>query len=152
VDVSSDIVIQRPRHEVARYSSDPDNAPTWYVNIKSVEWKTPRPLSVGSRIAFVASFLGRRISYTYEVVELIHDLRCVMRTAQGPFPMETTYTWDTTVDGGTHMTLRNRGTPTGFSKLVGPFIARAVRSANRKDLAALKKLLETRDLETTRER
>ena len=144
VDVSSEIAIQRPRHEVAEYASNPDNAPTWYVNITTVEWRTPPPVSVGSQIAFVAHFLGRRMAYTYEVVELVRGERFVMRTAQGPFPMETTYTWETTADGGTRMTLRNRGTPTGFSKVVAPFMARAVRSANRKDLAALKKLLEAR--------
>ena len=143
VDVSSDIVIQRPRDEVATYASNPDHAPTWYANIKSVEWKTPPPVSVGSRIAFVAHFLGRRMAYTYEVVELIPSERLVMRTSEGPFPMETTYTWESTSDGGTRMTLRNRGTPTGFSKVVAPLMSRAVRNANRKDLAALKKLLET---------
>lgn len=84
------------------------------------------------------------MAYTYEIVELVPGERFVMRTAEGPFPMETTYTWETTADGGTRMTLRNRGTPTGFSKLVAPFMGRAVRSANRKDLAALKTLLETR--------
>ena len=144
VDVSTEIAIQRSRNEVAAFSSNPDNAPTWYVNIKTVEWKTPPPLRVGSQVAFVAHFLGRRMAYTYEVVELVPSERFVMRTAEGPFPMETTYTWETNADGGTRMTLRNRGTPTGFSKLVAPFMARAVRSANRKDLAALKKLLETR--------
>ena len=40
------------------------------------------------------------------------------------------------------MTLRNRGEPSGFSKLVGPIMAMAMRSANRKDLARLKRLLE----------
>jgi uncharacterized membrane protein len=143
VDVSSEIAIERPRNEVAAYSSNPDNVPTWYVNIKAVEWKTAPPVRVGSQIAFVAHFLGRRMAYTYEVVELVPGERFVMRTAEGPFPMETTSTWETTADGGTRMTLRNRGTPTGFSRLVAPFMARAVRSANRKDLAALKKLLET---------
>ena len=142
VDVASEVIIQRPRDEVAAYSSNPDNAPTWYVNIKSVEWKTPRPVRVGSHVAFVAHFLGRRMAYTYEVVELVPTERLVMRTAEGPFPMETTYTWETTADGSTRMTLRNRGTPAGFSKLVAPFMARAVRNANRKDLAALKELLE----------
>jgi uncharacterized membrane protein len=144
VDVSSAIVIQRPRDEVADYASNPDNAPQWYVNIKTVEWKTQPPVRVGSQIAFVAHFLGRRMAYTYEVVELVRGERFVMRTAQGPFPMETTYTWETTADGGTRMTLRNRGTPAGFSRLVAPFMARAVRRANRKDLAALKTLLENR--------
>jgi len=152
VDVSSEVIIQRPRNEVAAYSSNPDNVPTWYVNIKSVEWKTPRPVTVGSHIAFVAHFLGRRMAYTYEVVELVPTERFVMRTAEGPFPMETTYTWETTADGSARMTLRNRGTPVGFSKLVAPFMARAVRNANRKDLAALKKLLETHSDATTTER
>ena len=146
VDVSSEIIIQRPRLEVAEYASDPDNAPSWYVNIKTVEWQTPPPVRAGSQIAFVAHFLGRRLAYTYEVVELVPGERFVMRTAQGPFPMETTYAWDTLQEGATRMTLRNRGTPAGFSRLVAPFMARAVRRANRKDLAALKSLLEARPL------
>ncbi len=144
VDVSSEIVIRRPRREVAEYSSNPDNAPSWYVNIKFIEWKTPPLVQVGSQIPFVAHFFWRRMAYIYEVVELVPSERLVMRTADGPFPMETTYAWETDADDGTRMTLRNRGTPTGFSKLVVPFLARAVQSANRKDLGALKKLLETR--------
>jgi uncharacterized membrane protein len=143
VDVQTEITINRPRLEVAEFSSNPDNAPAWYINIKSVEWKTPPPVNVGSRIAFVANFLGRKMAYTYEIIELIKGERLVMRTAEGPFPMETAYTWDTSPDGGTHMTLRNRGTPSGFSKLFAPFMAAAMRRANRKDLAALKRLLET---------
>jgi uncharacterized membrane protein len=142
VDVSTDIVIRRPAREVAAFASNPDNAPRWYVNIKSVEWKTPPPLTIGSMIAFVAHFLGRRLAYTYEVVDVVPNQRFVMRTAEGPFPMETTYTWEAVSDGSTRMTLRNRGTPSGFSKLMAPFMARAMRRANQKDLAALKSILE----------
>lgn len=142
VDVVSKAVIDRPLAEVARFASDPDNVPAWYVNIKSVEWKTPRPLQVGSRIAFVAHFLGRRLAYTYEIVDWIPGNRLVMRTADGPFPMETTYAWDAVGDGQTNMTLRNRGTPAGFSTWTAPIMAFAIRRANRKDLALLKKRLE----------
>jgi len=143
VDVLTEIVIDRPRAEVAAYAGDPSNAPQWYANIESVEWRTPHPAAVGSRLDFVARFLGRRLAYTYEVVELIPGERLVMRTAQGPFPMETTYTW-APVEGGTRMTLRNRGTPAGFGALAAPVIAAAVRRANQKDLRALADVLARR--------
>lgn len=89
VDVESPIEISLPRDEVASYACDPDNATVWYENIKAVRWKSPRPLAVGSQIMFVAEFLGRRLVYTYEVTELVPGERFVMRTAEGPFPMET---------------------------------------------------------------
>jgi hypothetical protein len=143
VDVVTETFISRPPDDVAAFAADPANAPRWYVNIKAIEWRTQPPAAVGSRIAFVATFLGRQLAYTYEITELIPGQRMVMRTAEGPFPMETTYTWAVTQAGGTHMTLRNRGTPSGFSKLVAPFIARAMRKANTKDLALLKGLLES---------
>jgi uncharacterized membrane protein len=142
VDVSTQIDIARPRADVAAYASDPDNATTWYVKIKSVEWKTPKPLQISSKLAFVAQFLGRTLEYTYEVKEMVAGERFVMATAQGPFPMETTYTWEDTPSGGTRMTLRNRGEPAGFSKLVAPVMATAMQRANTKDLQQLKKILE----------
>lgn len=142
VDVITDTIIQRPVADVSAYAADPENAPEWYVNIESVEWQTPPPAAVGSRLAFVARFLGKRLAYTYEVTELVPGERMVMRTAEGPFPMETTYTWESAGDGQTRMTLRNRGQPSGFSKLMAPFMAAAMRRANRKDLARLKSLLE----------
>lgn len=142
VDVETQIEIDRPRRKVAAYVSNPDNATAWYENIRSVDWKTPRPVAVGSRIVFVATFLGRRLAYTYEVHEMVADERLVMRTAEGPFPMETTYTWEDAVEGRTIMALRNRGEPSGSFKLLGPVMALAIRRANRKDLARLKAVLE----------
>lgn len=144
VDVLTEIEIDRPPHEVAAYAGDPGNAPTWYVNIKGVEWKTEPPLRVGSRLAFVAHFLGRRLEYTYEIMELVPDARLVMRTAEGPFPMETTYTWEPAGEQRTRMTLRNRGEPRGFSRILGPMMAVAMRRATQKDLQRLKALLERR--------
>ncbi len=142
VDVITEVVIQRPRDEVAAFAADPDNATRWYKNITSVGWRSPPPLSIGTRLGFVARFMGRELTYTYEVHELVPGERLVMRTAQGSFPMETTYTWEDGPTGATRMTLRNRGTPSGFSKTMRPALAAAMRWANRKDLDRLKRILE----------
>lgn len=142
VDVVTEVVIDRPRHVVAAYASEPDHATAWYVNIKAVQWKSPRPAVVGSRFAFAAQFLGRKLEYTYAVTELVPDERFVMRTAEGPFPMETTYSWQDGPHGSTRMTLRNRGEPSGFSKIAAPVMVLAMKRANTKDLARLKAILE----------
>jgi uncharacterized membrane protein len=144
VDVQTEITIDRPRAEVAAYAVDPETAPEWYENIDSVEWKTPKPVRVGSKMDFVARFLGRRLAYTYEVRELVPGERLLMSTEEGPFPMETTYVWQDTPSGGTKMLLRNRGMPSGFSQVAAPMMGFAMRRANRKDLARIKEILESR--------
>ena len=137
VDVTVRTTIDRPRHQVAADAADPRHAPEWYRRIDEAEVVAGDPPAVGSRVRFVARFLGRRLEYTYEIVEHDPGERLTMRTAEGPFPMETTYTWADAGSGATTMTLRNRGEPTGFSKLVAPLMARAMRRAMTQDLAAL---------------
>ncbi|WP_183092364.1 SRPBCC family protein [Nocardioides stalactiti] len=87
VDVEVQTIIDRPVAAVTAYAADPGNAPEWYANIRSVDWQTPPPVTVGSRMDFVAQFLGRRLAYTYEVVELdpwtVVDQRPVRRTDVG---------------------------------------------------------------------
>ena len=144
VDVTTEIVIGRTAGIVAAYAADPSNVPAWYQNITSVTWETSPPLQAGSRLAFSARFLGRPLSYTYEITDFVPGERLVMRTAQGPFPMETTYTWQPAGDGTTRMTLRNRGEPAGFPRLAAPLMAIAIRHANRKDLRKLRAILQTR--------
>ena len=142
VDVITAVEIARPREVVAGYAADPDHVRDWYANIDRVTWETEKPLTIGTRLAFVARFLGRTISYTYEVTDFVPGERLVMATAEGSFPMETTYNWTDLPDRRTHMTLRNRGTPSGFASLTAPVMTAAMQRANRKDLAALKALLE----------
>ena len=143
VDVTTDILINVSIDKVSAFASDPDNAPLWYVNIKSAEWKTPKPLSDGSQIAFKARFLGKELAYVYEVVEYVPGEKLVMRTAQGPFPMETTYIWESVNETTTRMSLRNHGVPSGFSRFLTPFMKLAMKKANRKDLENLKRIMET---------
>src|SRR5688500_15644929 len=142
VDVLTEVLIGCRVATVSAFASDPGNAMEWYANIKSVQWKTPKPMTVGSRIAFTARFLGRQLEYTYQIAEFIPGEKFVMRTTDGPFPMETTYTWEKVTENQTKMTLRNRGTPSGFSKIFAPFMTLAMRRENKKDLNRLKRILE----------
>ena len=142
VDVRTEVRIDRPVEVVSAFAADPSNAPIWYVNIDSVEWVGEPGVAVGSRATFVARFLGRTLRYTYEIVDLVPGERLVMRTSEGPFPMETTYTWSAPTPGSTDMTLRNRGEPSGFGKVAAPMMASAMKRANTKDLRRLKQLLE----------
>jgi uncharacterized protein YndB with AHSA1/START domain len=141
VDVLVETTIARPPEVVSAFAGDPTNATAWYANIRSVTWKTPPPAAVGSRMEFEAQFVGRRLIYTYEIVELVPGHRLVMRTVDGPFPMETTYTW-APCEEGTRMALRNRGEPSGFMRVAAPVMDRAIRRATNKDIARLKIILE----------
>jgi uncharacterized membrane protein len=142
VDVTTAIEIARPRQVVAAYAADPEHGLGWYTNIDRVTWQTEKPLTIGTRLDFIAHFMGRTLSYTYEVTDFVPGERLVMATAEGSFPMETTYTWTDLPGERTHMTLRNRGTPSGFASITAPVMTAAMRRANRKDLATLKTLLE----------
>jgi Polyketide cyclase / dehydrase and lipid transport len=143
LDVETEIVIARPRSLVAAYACDPDNATAWYVNIESAERQTPGPITVGSRFAFVARFLGRRMEYVYRVEEIVPDERFVMAAVDGPLIMETTYAWEDANGGDTLMRLRNRGEPRRMPRLLAPLMSLAVRMASRKDLVRLKQVLES---------
>ena len=142
VDVLTEVEIARSPGDVAAFAGDLANATRWYENIVAVEPAYSGPPQVGSRAEFTARFLGRALRYTYEVRELKPGRRLVMSTDEGPFPMETTYTWEDAPGGGTRMTLRNRGEPSGFAGVAAPLMERAMRRANRKDLDRLKDLLE----------
>jgi ligand-binding SRPBCC domain-containing protein len=142
IDVITEIIIHANTEEVAAFAADPGNAPQWYINIKAVEWQTSKPLQQGSRIAFKAKFLGRELGYVYEITEFVPGEKLVMKTADGPFPIKTTYAWQKINNTTTTMTLRNQGNPSGFSKWITPFMRAAMKRANKKDLKLLKSILE----------
>ena len=142
VDVNTEIEIKAPVERVAAYAFNPDNAPKWYVNINSVKWKTKKPLTIGSQVTFRAKFLGKHLEYTYEFKDLVPNKKLVMKTTEGPFPMQTTYELEIIDNQRTLMKLRNNGMPTGFSKLIAPLMARMMKRANEKDLEMIKSILE----------
>jgi uncharacterized membrane protein len=142
VDIKTEMIIHCPIEKVSSYASNPDHAPEWYVNIDSAEWLTDKTLSLDSQIAFKATFLGRELAYVYKIEEYIPGEKLVMKTANGPFPMKTTYTWEKLEQNRTKMTLRNQGEPSGFSKILTPFMSTLMKKANQKDLKKIKEILE----------
>ena len=142
VSVLTQTKIARSPAEVAAFAADPDRAPMWCGRIVAVGWETPKPLAVGSRLAFETRIMGRTRSQVYEVTVHSPPHKLVMRTRESGFPAETTYTWHETRDGQTRMTLRNVGVPEGPLLLMGPLFETIVRRRCRGDLKVLRALLE----------
>lgn len=152
MDVTAATTFDAPRTLVAAVAGDPDQAMRWYANIRSVQWEGDPVLQEGARVDFVARFLGRRLAYTYEIVDLVPDERLVMRTDDGPFPMETTYTWwdEEEVEGRprTGMSLRNAGRPKAMTTLASGAVTLGMKRAMRRDLERLRLVLrEEQDAE-----
>lgn len=141
--VKTAIVINRPKAAVAKFAADPNNATAWYTNIKSVDVLTGPPLRKGSRMAFMVKFMGEEIAYTYTVADYVPGKILIMDAADGFFPIQTTYLWDSVADQGTRMTLINQGFPTGFSKWMTPVVSFMMGYYNRKDLRKLKRIMES---------
>ena len=140
-EVAVDIHIDAPRERVAGYALDCTNDPDWIGAISSARLVTPPPFGVGARVERIGSFLGKRIEYVNEVVELDPDIRLVMRSVKAPFPMTVTYEF-TDADGGTVMRIRTEGDASGFYRLAGPLLHRAVQRGVTADLKRLKERVE----------
>jgi hypothetical protein len=140
-DVEVETVIRRPREAVAEYATNWRNDLTWIGALSEVRQVTDGAFGVGSQVERVAGFLGKRIEYVNEVVELEPGKRLVMRSVKAPFPMTVVYEFED-ADGGTRMRIRTRGEASGFYKLAGPMLAAAVKRGVAGDLARLKAILE----------
>jgi uncharacterized membrane protein len=143
VDVTATASIDRPRDQVAVYLRDPANDTKWIGGIRSARLLTPRPVTVGSQVERVASFLGRRVHYVNEITELTAD-RLAMRSVRSPFPMRVTYGHRQASDGATEVSVRVEGSAGRFYALAAPLLGLAVRRSIARDLRNLKQVLEGR--------
>ena len=144
VDVQAEVLIKRPRNDVASYAMDPNNDPVWISGIVEARALTKPPLSRGTRVERVAKFLGKRIEYVLEVVEYDPESLLVMKSIKGPFPMDVSYRFEEAADG-TLARIQVQGEASGFYKIAGPVMSRAVKRSITNDLKSLKKLLESKD-------
>jgi uncharacterized membrane protein len=143
LDVRVETVIYRPRDEVAAYLFDWRNDTEWIGGITEAHVVRNGDFGVGSQVARVAKFLGKRIEYVNEVVELEPARRLAMRSVKGPFPMRVTYEVE---DAGasTRVRLRNEGDASRAYRFAAPLLTLAVRRATQRDVGRLKRILESR--------
>jgi hypothetical protein len=143
VNVTATGIIDRSRDEVAAYLRDPANDTSWIGGIRSARLLAPGPVTVGSQVERVASFLGRRVEYVNEITELTAD-RLAMRSVRSPFPMRVTYGHRDAGNGTTEVSVRVEGDAGRFYALVGPLLGLAVRRSVTRDLRNLKQVLDAR--------
>jgi hypothetical protein len=140
-DVTVETVIRRTREDVAAYAMNPEHDRSWIGALTEVNVLTEGPIGAGTRVERVAQFLGRRIEYVNEIVEYAPPARLRMQSVKAPFPMKVDYELDE-IDGGTLVRIRTEGNASGFYKLAGPLLDRAVRKGVASDLRRLKAILE----------
>lgn len=142
IDVKTEIIIHCRKIRIWEYVSDPDKAPEWYANIHSISWGTPKPAQLGTRVAFVARFMGRTLAYIYQVTEWVPLEHLTMTSVSGPFPMQTKCSLRSLGEETTRVTLQNTGKPKGKFRLLSRLVSWMIKRANRRDLNQLKQLLE----------
>ncbi len=141
IDVKAEILIRRARDDVASFAMDPQNDPIWISGILEAKTLTEGPFGKGTKVQRVASFLGRRMHYTPEVVDYEPPAHIVMRT-DSPFDMTIRYDFEE-ADGATRMRINVRGGGSGFFKVAGPLLGLQVKKNLRRDLGKLKTLMES---------
>jgi hypothetical protein len=142
IDVHPQVVINRPRAEVAAYMFDPRNDKVWTTGVVASKPLTEGPLRTGSKVERTSRFLGREFGYVYEVTAT-DGASFVEMTVTQPFPMQIRYQLQDTPTG-TLTSIRAQGDATGFFKLAAPIMAPMVRRNITKDLLLLKETLEAR--------
>jgi uncharacterized membrane protein len=140
IDVVAEVRVERPRHEVAAYMMDPVNDPDWIGGLRDARLLGAPPVVEGSRVARVASFLGRKVEYVNEITRLDPGRVLEMRSVKAPFPMEITYSFEE-APGGTLVRNHVRGGG-GLLSLGSPLFAPLVKRNVQRDLERLRDRLE----------
>jgi uncharacterized membrane protein len=142
VNIKAEIFIEKPILEVFEYISDPNNAIDWLKNTISIQWKTPKPVQLNSKIAVKTNYFGKEMFYMYEVVFIEEGKKIMMKTKEGFLPMMTTYHCIDVDENTTLVKIDVKGNPTGFLKYFSLIINMVMKNSYKKSLLKLKKIVE----------
>ena len=138
--------IERPIAEVWAYIEDPRNELDWQSAAREREPLDDSQTGTGTRFRGVDGFLGRKLTFVWEVTEHEPEVCLVVRAVEGP--MEAEFGFELTpVDGGTKVTYRGEaesGFGGLFGRLLDPVVTGIFQRESQTDLAKLKAILEAR--------
>lgn len=142
VDVTLEVVVRRPRADVAAYMFDPRFDTEWTTGIVDSRPQQEGRLAEGDKVVRTAKFLDRTFDYEFQVLDTDGDSFVHMKVDR-PFPMQIRYELEDR--GGETLTrIHTWGAPGGFFKLAAPLMTPKVRKNIANDLALLKVAVESR--------
>ena len=139
--IESTVSINRPPQEVLAYIANFENNPKWQGGMREAKFTSEPPLRLGSTYEQVASFLGRPVVSTFEVIAYEPGQMVKATSTAGSFPI--TFTRMVKAEGeGARVTAVVEGDSSGFFKLAQPLMIWFVQRSVDNDYANLKKILE----------
>ncbi len=142
IEVDVAVEIDRPPERVFQFVADFENNPIWQSGMRSARFTSPAPLAVGSTYEQVASFLGREVVSSFEVVAYVPGRKVAATSVGGSFPITFTRQVDP-VGAGSRVSAHIEGDARGFFRIARPLLRWLVRRSIRRDYANLKRILET---------
>jgi uncharacterized membrane protein len=143
IEVTASVSIHRSADDVFAFLADMENNPRWQQGMRSCAWTSEPPLRLGSTYDQEASFLGKKITSSFEVVEFAPGERIRIRTTGGSMPIDVTRTVTGRPAGTCTVGAVVRGDSSKLFKIADPLMKRMVERSVRGDYRRLKKLLES---------
>ena len=139
---SAAVLILREPGDVFAVIADVSKNAVWAAASVEGRQTSPGPVRVGTTAREVSRFLGRTIEVDSQVTEFVADRRLAYRTSSGPFPFEGAF--DVTPQpGGSRIVATFTTTATGAFRLLGPLFTWLATRQCQRDLASLKRLMES---------
>lgn len=145
MDFSQDVLIEKPRDEVAALLSDPDHITHWHRDLVSIERVSGKPGAVGSKAVLNYDNKGRKFRLEETVLE--QDLPRKTVAVYETTGMKHTLTTTLTAEGdATRVRVDNDMHLSGMAKLAAPMLQGTLRKQVDKRVLDLKTWAETGEL------
>ncbi len=141
IKVTSSVEIEHDPNEVFQYIADPENNPQWQSGMKSCKWESKHHNWIGSTYIQEASFLGKEIESTFEIIDFQQGYMIKGQSISGTFPITFTRIVEST-SNGCKVTAIVEGDPKGVFKIAQPLMTWMVKYSVEKDYQKLKSMFE----------